>query len=128
MFKLAVFNSHHLNSNREDFFAFTFFFEIKLQERLINIQQAHISKSYLKFWHVPELGHSVHRGINPSSKAPFSLFLANPPANCLRPLFRQFPIYIIFVYHPHPPHPHTHTHTLPLTFFIFNPILSFKSN
>ena len=60
MFKLAVFNIQHLNLNREDFFALIFFLCIKLQERLIKIQCVHISKSYHKLEHVPELSHSVH--------------------------------------------------------------------
>ena len=40
------------------------YFCIKPQERLIKIQLAHMSKSYLKFRHVTELSHSVHWGIN----------------------------------------------------------------
>ena len=79
MFKLAVFNIQHLNSNQEDFFAFMFFLSIKPQERLIKIQHAHISKSYLKFQHVPEISQSVHRGISSPSKTPTSLFFAKPP-------------------------------------------------
>ena len=77
MFKPAGFNIQHLNSNREDFFAFILFFYIKLPKKLIKFQRAHISKSYLKFWHVPELSHSALRGINHAhplcklSKPPF---------------------------------------------------------
>ena len=74
MFKIAVFNIQHLNSNREDFFASIFC--IKLQERLIKTQCTHINKSYLKFRHLPELSHSVHGGINPASKTPY--FLQSP--------------------------------------------------
>ena len=74
MFRLAVFNIQHLNSNREDFFTFIFLLCIKPQEILIRshqrIQYAHISKSYPKLRHVPELSHSVHRGINPPQKHP----------------------------------------------------------
>ena len=87
MFRLAVFNIQHLNSNREDFFAFIFFLCIKLQETLIKIQRAHISKSYLKFRHMPELSHSVDRGINGPSKAPSCLFFVKPPENCPIPFF-----------------------------------------
>ena len=65
-----------------------FFLCIKLQERLIKIQCTHISKSYLKFWHVPELDHSVHRGINPL------LIFCEAFCKLPKPLFRQFPIYI----------------------------------
>ena len=77
MFKLAVFNIQYLNSNREDFFSFIFFLSIKLQERLIKISCAHISKSYLEFWHVLELSDSVHQGINPPppKKHPSPYFL-----------------------------------------------------
>ena len=32
MFKLAVFNIQHLNSNREDFFAFIFFFALNCRK------------------------------------------------------------------------------------------------
>ena len=42
-----------------------FFLWIILQEQSWPIQLAHISRSYLRFWHVPELSHSVHWGINP---------------------------------------------------------------
>ena len=44
--------------------------------------------------------HSVHRGINPSSKTPPPSFLPNPPplksANCPSPPFRQSPLYVSF--------------------------------
>ena len=54
----------------------------------MKIQLAHVSKSYLKFRHVPELSHSVHRGIiPPPSKPPSSLFFAKAPANCPGHLF-----------------------------------------
>ena len=92
MFKLAVFNILHLNSSH-------IFLCIKLHERLIKIQCAHISKSYLKFQHVPELSYSAHRVINPpppKKKTPSSLFFDKAPANCPSPSFRQFPIYIVF--------------------------------
>ena len=78
MFKLAVFNIQYLNSNRKDFFAF-FFLCIKLHERLIKIQCAHIIKSYLKFRSVPELSHSVQRGINSPQKHPPPLKIGEPP-------------------------------------------------
>ena len=71
---------------------------------MIKIQCAHISKSYLKFQHVPELSHSVHRGINPSS--------------CEAPLFRQFPIYNCFFVTPSPKNWGT---PIILTSLIFNP-------
>ena len=105
MFKLAVFNIQHLNSNREDFFAFIYYyyyFCIKLQERLIKIQCAHISKSYLKFRYVPELSHSVHRGINPLQKHPLRYFLPSPLQIVQAPLFKQFPLYIVFLGPPSP--------------------------
>ena len=85
MFKLALFNIQHLNSNREDF-AFIFFLCIKLQERVIKIQHAYISKSYLKFWHAPELSHGVHQGINHPEKHP-PPFFCKPPTNCPSPPF-----------------------------------------
>ena len=85
MFRLAVFNIQHLNSNLEDFFIFIFFLCIKPQERLIKIQYAHISKSYPKLRHVPELSHSVHRGINPPQKHP--PIFAKPSENCPSPPF-----------------------------------------
>ena len=97
MFKPAVFNIQHLNSNREDFFTFIFLFCIKLQERLIKIQYAHFSKSYLKFWHVPELSHSVHRGINAAKKQPPPYFWPSPLQVVHCPIFRQFPIYVVFL-------------------------------
>ena len=78
MFKLAVFNIQHLNSNRQDFFTFIFFFAFIFS--LIKIQCAHISKSYLKFRHVPELSHSVHQGINPLKNTLLPIF-AKPPPN-----------------------------------------------
>ena len=96
MFKPAGFNIQHLNSNREDFFAFILFFYIKLQEKLIKFQHAQISKSYLKFWHVPELSHSVHRGINPTQKLPPSYFLPRSQQIAQALIFRQFLIYIFF--------------------------------
>ena len=49
----------------EKFLRINFFLCIKLLERLIKVQCSHISKLFLKFHHVPELSHSVHRGINP---------------------------------------------------------------
>ena len=102
MFKLPVFNIQHVNSNREDFFV-KILSCIKLQERLIKIQCAHISKSYLKFRHVPELGHSVHRGIN-SRPLQNTLLLIFCHAFCKlpKPLFRQFPRYIVFLLATHP--------------------------
>ena len=57
-----------------------FFFLIILQEQSWPIQLAHISKSYLSFWYVPELSHSVHWGINPPlpQKHPPLSFLRSP--------------------------------------------------
>ena len=101
MFKLAVFNIQHLNSSREDFFAFIFFLSIKMQERFIKSQRTHISKSYLKFRHVPELSHSVHPGINPPQKHP-PYFLPSPLQIVQAPLFKQCPMYIVFCAPPHP--------------------------
>ena len=63
---------------------------MKLQERLIKVQLAHISMSYLKFRHVPELIHSVHQGINPLSKALSSLFFAKSPFGAIPPIFCLF--------------------------------------
>ena len=80
MFKLTVFNIQH-----------------KLQERLIIIQYAHISKSYRKFRYVPELGHCVHQGINSPQKDPPRYFLPCSLQIFQAPLYRQFPIYIVFL-------------------------------
>ena len=63
---------------------------MKLQERLIKVHLPHISKSYLKFRHVPELIHSVHWGINPQSKTPSSLFFAKSPFDAIPPIFYLF--------------------------------------
>ena len=71
-----MFSIHqHLNSNQEELFAFIYLFIylfcIKRQERMIKIQLAHICRSYLKFWHILELSHKVHWGINlPPQKLP----------------------------------------------------------
>ena len=72
-----------------------FFLCFKLQKRFIKIKCAHISKSYLKFQHVPELRHSVHRGIKPPQKHPPPYFLPSPLQIVEAPLFRQFSIYIV---------------------------------
>ena len=124
MFKPAVFNIQHLNSNREDFFTFIFLFCIKLQERLIKIQYAHISKSYLKFWHIPELSHSVHQDINPSPlKNTLLPIFCQAFCKLSNSLFRQFPIYIVFLWHLSPKNWWI---PIVLTFFIFNPSYLFK--
>ena len=66
MFKVAVFNMQHLNSNQEDFLAFIFFNCIKLQQRLIKIQCTQINKSYnfcqalYKLSKAPFLGNSPY--------------------------------------------------------------------
>ena len=121
MFKLAVFNIEHLISSREDFFAF-FFLCVKLQEISIKIQYAHISKSYLKFRHVPELSQSVHRGINPLPKHPPPYFLPSLLQIVEAPLFRQFPIYILWS-----PSPKNWWTPIILKLFIFNPIYVLKA-
>ena len=126
MFKPAGFNIQHLNSNREDFFAFILFFYIKLQEKLIKFQHAQISKSYLKFWHVPELSHSVHRGINPTQKLPPSYFLPRSQQIAQALIFRQFLIYIFFC--DLAPSGKNWWASIISTFFIFNAIRCFKSN
>ena len=80
------------------------------------------------------LSHSVHRGINPldgievstpSRKTP-SYFLPSPLQIVQAPLFRQFPIYIVFLW-PSLPSPKNWWAPIILLFFILNPILSFKS-
>ena len=71
----------------------------------------------------------------PPSKTPPHLFLAKPPLkfeNCLSPPFLGNPPTSILVFcEPPPPHPNNQifqwTPKIP-KFFIFNPILSFKSN
>ena len=73
-----------------------FFLRITQQKRLIKIQFAHISKSYLKFWHLPELSHGVYRGINPPQKHPPPSFLPSPLQIVQAPLFRQFPLNFVF--------------------------------
>ena len=120
MFKLAVFNIHHLNSNWEDFFAFIFFVCLKLQERWIRIKCAHIGKSYLKFRHAPELNHSVHQGIN----LPASYFLPSLLEIVQAPLFKAIPHIHRFFCELHSPK--TCWTSIILTFFIFNPVLSLK--
>ena len=45
---------------------------------MIKIQLAHIGKSYLKFWHVPELSHSVRRSITPHKNTLVPLFCQAP--------------------------------------------------
>ena len=57
---------------------------------------SHISKSYLKSRLVPELSHSVHRGINPPQKYPPPYFLPCLLQIVEASLFRQFPMYIVF--------------------------------
>ena len=47
----------------------------------MKVQRVHISKSYLKFRHVPELSRGVHRGINPPP----------PLKNTLLPIYCQAP-------------------------------------
>ena len=59
---------------------------------MIKIQRAHISKSYLKFRHVPELSHRVHRGITPPpQKHPPLYFLPSPFQIVQAPLFGEPP-------------------------------------
>ena len=104
LFKLAVFRIQHLNSNREELFAFIYFFCIMLQEISWPILLAHIIKSYFRFRHVPELSHSVHRGINPSppQKHPPPSFLPSPMQIVQAPFLGNSPLYIAFVWHPWP--------------------------
>ena len=95
---------------------------------MIKIQRAHISKSYLKFRHVPELSHSMHQGIIPPQKHPPPYFLPSPLQIVQAPLFRQFPIVIYCFFVPPPlPRPKNWWTPIILTFFIFNPILSLKT-
>ena len=97
-----------------------------LPERLIKIKYAHISKSFRKFRHVPELSHSLHQGINPSLPRPppphkkksTLLIFCQVFCKLSKPPFRQFPIYIIFLW---PPSPKNWRSPIILTFFIFNP-------
>ena len=77
-------------------------------------------KSYIKFRHVPELIYVVHRGINPPQKHPPPYFLLSPLQIVHAPPFQAIPHILFFCDPPplkigEPP------------FFIFNPILSFKS-
>ena len=83
MFNLAVFNIQHFKSRR--FLQIYFFLCIKRQERLIKIQCALISKSYLKFRHVPLLSHGVYQGINPL-KNTLPIFCQDP-CKLSKPLF-----------------------------------------
>ena len=78
MFKLAVFNIQHLNSNREDFFAFIFFFALNCRKdwSKFNLLTSAIP---IKFRHAPELSHTVHLGIKPPvQKLPLPLFCQAP--------------------------------------------------
>ena len=80
-------------------------------ERLIKIKCTHISKSYLKFRHVPELSHSLHQGINPNPQPPpphpppkkkaSFLFFVRSSANCPSPFLGNSP-YILFFCDPPP--------------------------
>ena len=100
LFKLAVFGIQHLNLNRDwRALCIYFFLCIKLQERLIKIQLAHNSKCYLKFWHAPDLSHSGHQGINspPKKHSPPS-FLQSTQQIVQAPLFKQLPLYIVFLW------------------------------
>ena len=56
--------------------------------------------SWKTLQHVPELSHSMHRGINPSQKHPPPYFLPSPLQIFQAPFFRQFPIYIVFLWPP----------------------------
>ena len=85
---------------------------------MIKIQCTHISKSYPKFWHVPELSRSVHQGTNPPQKHSPPYFLPSPLQIFQAPLFRQFPIYIVALW---PLSPKKWWTPIILTFFIFNP-------
>ena len=97
--KRSIFSNSAFNFKSRRFLSIYFFLCIKLQERLIKIQCAHIRKSYLKFCHVPELNHSVHRGINPPppSKALSSLYFAKPSANYPNPFIGNSPYILFFV-------------------------------
>ena len=72
---------------------------------MIKIQRAHISKSYLKFRHVPKLSHSVYRGINSPSPQKHSplYFLPSLLQIVDTPLFMQLPYILLFVTSPPPP-------------------------
>ena len=124
-----MFSLQHLNSNwGKRTICIYFFLYIKLQERLIKIQLAHISKTCLKFRHAPKLSHSVHQGINPPPpKHRPPSYLPSPLQLVLlqAPLFRQFPLYIVFLWPPLPLSPKNWWTPLLLKFFIFNFILCF---
>ena len=98
--KGSIFLNSAFKFKSRRFLRIYFFLCIKLQEKLMKIQCADISKSYLKLCHVPELSHSVHRGINPSTPSSLKSTL---PIFCQafsklsKPLFRQFPIYSVFL-------------------------------
>ena len=96
--KSSIFKNSAFNFKSRRFIRIYFFLCIRLQERLIKIQCAHIRKSYLKFSHVPEFSHSVYRGINPPppSNAP-SLYFAKPSANYPNPFLGNSPYILFFV-------------------------------
>ena len=74
IFKRAVFNIQHLNSNWEDFLAFILFFVLNCRNGC-KIQCAHISKSYPT---CTRLSHSVQLGINPHQKHSPPYILPSP--------------------------------------------------
>ena len=95
MSQLAVFNIPHVNSNREHFFAFNFFFALNCRKdwwkfnsltSASPISSSGTYQNYVIVW--IEVS-------NPSSKTP-SLFIAEPPSNCPKiPVLDNFP-YILF--------------------------------
>ena len=66
---------------------------------MIKIQCAHISKSYLKFWHVPELGHVCIEVSIPHPPKHSPPYFLSGLLQIAQAVFRQFPIYTyIYIY------------------------------
>ena len=131
MLKAAVFNIRHLNSNREDFFAFFFFFAL------------YCRKDWSKFNALTSASPILSSGIyqnkvevstpppTPLQKHPPYYILPSPLQIGQAPVFRILHIYVYFLW---PLPPKNWWTFIMLTFFIsffnfnINPNLSFKSN
>ena len=123
MFKLAVFNIQHLNSNREDFFAFIFFFALNCRKdwskfnALTSANPISSSGMYQNYIIV-----CIEVSSGPQKHPPY--FLPSPLQIVQASLFRPLPIYIVFC---DPLSPKNWWTPMILTFLIFNSNLSFKS-
>ena len=117
--------NQHLNSNREDFFAFIFFFVLNCRKDWSKFDELTsaipISSSGM---YIPELSQCASRYQFPLKNTRLPIFCQAPWKLPKPPFFRQFPIYIVFLWVPSPKNWWT---SIILTFYInFNPILSFK--